>query len=36
LSIEGTPGLVFQNGKVIGGAIPSQQIEALLKAAAGS
>jgi thiol:disulfide interchange protein DsbC len=36
LFIQGTPGLVFQNGKVVGGAISAQEIEGLLKAASGS
>jgi len=32
LGIEGTPGLVFGNGKLVEGAIPRQQIETLLNA----
>ncbi len=34
LSITGTPGLVFQNGKLAPGALSTEQIEALLKKAA--
>lgn len=36
LSITGTPGLVFQNGKLVPGALKTEQIEALLKAATKS
>ena len=36
LSITGTPGLVFQNGKLVPGALKTEQIEALLTAAAKS
>lgn len=36
LAITGTPGLVFQNGKLVPGALKTEQIEALLKAAAKS
>jgi thiol:disulfide interchange protein DsbC len=36
LSIMGTPGLVFQNGKLVPGALKTEQIETLLKAAAKS
>ena len=36
LAVKGTPGLVFENGKAIAGAINTQEIEGLLKAAAGS
>lgn len=32
LDIEGIPGLVLGNGKLVEGAIPRQQIEALLNA----
>jgi len=34
LNIDGTPGLVFQNGKLVPGALKTEQIEALLAAAA--
>lgn len=36
LAITGTPGLVFQNGKLVPGALKTEQIEALLTAAAKS
>ena len=36
LSITGTPGLVFQSGKLVPGALKTEQIEELLKAAAKS
>ena len=36
LTITGTPGLVFQNGKLVPGALKTEQIEALLKTAAES
>jgi thiol:disulfide interchange protein DsbC len=36
LSITGTPGLVFQNGKLVPGALKTEQIEELLKAASKS
>lgn len=36
LSITGTPGLVFQNGKLVPGALKTEEIEKLLKAAAKS
>ena len=36
LSITGTPGLVFQNGKLVPGTLKTEQIEELLKAAAKS
>jgi thiol:disulfide interchange protein DsbC len=36
LSITGTPGLVFQNGKLVPGALKTEQIEQLLKAASKS
>lgn len=36
LSITGTPGMVFQNGKLVPGALKTEEIEALLKAAAKS
>jgi thiol:disulfide interchange protein DsbC len=36
LSITGTPGLVFQNGKLVPGALKTEQIEELLKAATKS
>ncbi len=36
LSITGTPGLVFQNGKLVPGAMKTEEIEKLLKAAAKS
>jgi thiol:disulfide interchange protein DsbC len=36
LNISGTPGLVFSNGKLVPGAVPAEQIETLLAAAAKS
>lgn len=36
LSITGTPGLVFENGKLVPGALKTEQIEELLKAATKS
>ena len=36
LNIDGTPGLVFQNGKLVPGTLKTQQIEALMAAAAKS
>jgi thiol:disulfide interchange protein DsbC len=36
LSITGTPGMVFENGKLVPGALKTEQIEELLRAAAKS
>jgi thiol:disulfide interchange protein DsbC len=36
LNISGTPGLVFSNGKLVPGAVPAEQIETMLNAAAKS
>jgi thiol:disulfide interchange protein DsbC len=36
LNIDGTPGLIFQNGKLVPGTLKTEQIEALLAAAAKS
>lgn len=35
LNISGTPGIVFSNGKLVPGAVPAEQIETMLNAAAG-
>jgi thiol:disulfide interchange protein DsbC len=36
LNISGTPGIVFSNGKLVPGAVPAEQIETMLNAAAKS
>jgi thiol:disulfide interchange protein DsbC len=36
LNISGTPGLIFSNGKLVPGAVPAEQIETMLNAAAKS